>query len=168
MDYSRLMNNIYGEQEKGGGWHQSSFVKQTFYYLIIASFQIGYNESDFFDKILSFTFSLTIATVCSLSENMNLIDMNGHSHDMHSGFAIKVLVLGWISFLLALVTNCVYYMIHPMAPQVNPKHKLETHIFGNLIPINDDKRDKDVESQDLRGENMHGSEDQDGQNLLLK
>ena len=59
--------------------------------------------------------------------------MNGYSHDMSKEFVIKVIILGWVSFVMAIFINCVYYILHPMAPQVNPKNKLETYLFGKRI-----------------------------------
>ena len=60
--------------------------------------------------------------------------MNGSPHTMTSGFVIWVLVIGWVSFLLAIVTNCIYYAVHPMAPEMSPKGKLKTHLFGKIVP----------------------------------
>ena len=66
---------------------------------------------------------------------MVLIDMNGVEHELKSGFVIKVLKLGWFSFFLAILFNIIYYIVHPMAPQVSPKDKLKTHILGYLWDI---------------------------------
>lgn len=70
-----------------------------------------------------------------MSEDMVLIDMNGVEHSLKSRFVIKVLKLGWFSFLLAIVINIAYYIVHPMAPLVSPKEKLKTHILGYLWDI---------------------------------
>ena len=72
---------------------------------------------------------------------MVLVDMNGNKHQMTAGFVSGVLFAGWFSFLLGIIVNIIYYIIHPMAPQVNPKDKLNTFILGHLIP-----KSKDVEN----------------------
>ena len=88
----------------------------------------------------NFLFRLTIFTVLSLSDDMSLIDMNGYSHDLSSEFVIKVLILGWVSFFLAIMVNCVYYILHPMAPQVHPRNKLKTYLFGKLVAKGDEEK----------------------------
>ena len=66
--------------------------------------------------------------------NMFIVDMNGYRHPMSLGFINKVLFIGWIFLILAMVTNCIYYILHPMAPQVSPRKKLKTYLLGKLIP----------------------------------
>ena len=67
---------------------------------------------------------------CSLNEVMKLKDLNGYEINLTKEFDFKVLTVGWSFFLLAIVTNIIYYIVHPMAPQPNPKDKLKTYIFG--------------------------------------
>ena len=99
---------------------------------------------------------MTIATIGSLSDEMPLIDMNGYSHEMSSGFVDKVLILGWVFFLLATLSNILYYVVHPMAPQVNPKNKLKTYLVGHLVP-----KENDIEIQALIvGENSASREEE--------
>ena len=77
--------------------------------------------------------SLTIATTICVSDEMVLIDMDGYDdHKMTTGFVATVVILGWLSFVLAIGFNIIYYIVHPMAPQVSPKDKLKTYICGNL------------------------------------
>ena len=82
---------------------------------------------------------LTIATACSMTDEMILVDMNGAEHKMSTIFVVIVLIIGWVSFLLAILTNCIYYVVHPMALKVNPKDKLKTYIFGQLWDIRECK-----------------------------
>ena len=65
---------------------------------------------------------------------MVLIDMNGIPHELNPDFVVKVLIVGWISFILGILANCIYYIIHPMATQISPMDKLQTYIYGSLIP----------------------------------
>ena len=102
-------------------------------------------------------------TICSISDNMVLIDVNGYSHNMSPEFVIKVLVIGWIFFIMAILVNCVYYVIHPMAPQVHPKNKLKTYLLGKLVS-RDKSKDEDAERQALTGDNLNDKSSADIQN----
>ena len=75
---------------------------------------------------------MTATTALSVTGDMVLVDMNGYKHPMTAGFVVKVLFLGWGSFLLAIITNCIYYIVHPMALKISPKDKLETFICGQI------------------------------------
>ena len=78
-------------------------------------------------------YRLTLSTGLSFTDGMVLVDMNGRDTPLKVGFVIKVLIFGWVSFLFAILSNIIYYIVHPMAPQVSPEDKMKTYIFGHLV-----------------------------------
>ena len=78
-----------------------------------------------------------------MRDEMFLIDMNGYKHPMTARFVSWVILSGWLFFIMAIIFNCIYYTLHPMALKVSPKDKLRTHLFGNLLP-------KEAEEQNIQ------------------
>ena len=66
-----------------------------------------------------------------MTDEMFLVDMNGHHHPMTSRFVTLVLISGWVFFIQAILVNCFYYVLHPMGLKVSPMAKLKTQIFGH-------------------------------------
>ena len=85
--------------------------------------------NDFVDEFYEIKdFRLTFATASSTSEETVLVDMNGNKETMTGEFVAKVLIVGWVSWALAIAFNIIYYLVHPMAP----KKKMKTYILGYL------------------------------------
>ena len=53
---------------------------------------------------------------------------------MTSWFMAEILIIGWVSYFLAILANCAYYAIHPSAPKLSPTEKLKTHLLGHIYP----------------------------------
>ena len=75
---------------------------------------------------------LTTGCVLCDYEDVFLVDMNGYKHQMSLGFVYNVIILAWVSLLLALLFNCIYYSAHPMALKISPMKKLRTYICGEV------------------------------------
>ena len=90
---------------------------------------------------------MTIHTAVSMTDNMILVDMNGYKHPKTSEFVIRVLCSGWALIVFAILFNCLYYVLHPMAPELPWKKKQKICLFGQVIP-----REYDVENRALMSE----------------
>ena len=56
-----------------------------------------------------------------MSNNMELIDINGNPHTM-TKFQVRMMILiGWLTFLLAALMNILFYKVHPSFVDFNPK-----------------------------------------------
>ena len=57
----------------------------------------------------------------SLTDSMRLIDVNGNPHPM-TKLQVRVMILiGWLTFLFAALTNILFYKVHPSYVDFNPK-----------------------------------------------
>ena len=55
----------------------------------------------------------TISTLMNVPDTMQMIDINGRTISLSSNGVTCVLVIGWLSYLLSLILNIIYYYIHP-------------------------------------------------------
>ena len=67
---------------------------------------------------------------------MKLIDVNGNPHPM-TKFQVRIMILiGWLTFLLAALMNILFYKVHPSFVDFTPKRFKERcflHLFGRKI-----------------------------------
>ena len=72
----------------------------------------------------------------SLSDSMKLIDVNGNPHPM-TKFQVRVMIMiGWLTFLLATLMNILFYKVHPSFVDFKPKRFKEKgfiYLFGRKI-----------------------------------
>ena len=86
-------------------------------------------------KVISF-FSLTVSIEASLSDNMRLIDVNGNPNPMTKFQVRMMIMIGWLSFLLAWLMNILFYKVHPSFVDFSPKRlkkKCFIYIFGRKL-----------------------------------
>ena len=98
--------------------HKSKFVKQLYYYTIVASLQMR-SVSTYIGKkykLIDLIFSLTVVTLVmtgAARETITMIDTAGYSHDLTSSTIFATLGIGWAAFGLSLIFNILYYALHP-------------------------------------------------------
>jgi len=97
------LNFILGKKTKDEHLHESSFLKQTLYYLLFFCFKVGF----------------TVSTLLNVSDKMVLVDVNGRKIELIHQDVFWILGTGWIASFLALVLNFVYYNLHPSAVDFN-------------------------------------------------
>ena len=70
---------------------------------------------------MSLLFSLTVITVTQVNElageTITMIDTAGYHHPITSNTVFTTLWVGWAAFVLSLIFNILYYVLHPS--QVN-------------------------------------------------
>ena len=74
----------------------------------------------------------------SLSDSMKLIDVNGNPHQMTKFHVRMMIMIGWLTFLLAALMNILFYKVHPSFVDFNfkPKRFKERcfiYLFGRKI-----------------------------------
>ena len=79
---------------------------------------------------------LTVSIEASLSDSMSLIDVNGNPHPM-TKFQVRIMIMiGWLTFLLAALMNILFYKVHPSFVDFKPKRFKERcfiYLFGKKI-----------------------------------
>ena len=117
--YKLILEKLHdSKDEQQETWHQTTFIKQLAYYMII-----------FFLLLL-----LSISTFYNIPDGMVLIDLNGFPQKMTTLNVLCIVAAGWLSFLVSISLNVLYYKLHPMAVEMNLSDKLKTHLFGEPIP----------------------------------
>ena len=67
---------------------------------------------------------------------MRLIDVNGNHHPMTKFQVRMMIMIGWLSFLLAAMMNVMFYKVHPSFVDFNPKRLQEKcfiYFFGRKM-----------------------------------
>merc|ERR1711988_1759069 len=111
-----LQNMMDPERKKRP--HQSKFVKQFCYYIIVFFLQI----------------SLTAVTLVKTGAGVTMFNTEGRTYNFTSSQVFITLGVGWAAFGLALIFNLIYYVLHPS--QVNVKdiqEKLVVAVVGYEI-----------------------------------
>ena len=98
----------------------------------------------------------------SMSDTMVLLDMNGHPHKMSYEFVRNILIFGWVFYVMAILTNCIYYVVHPMAPQPFSKDKMKTFLIGHLWECACCKSNKTEDFKSTVGKTEDGEEERKG------
>merc|ERR1719300_23351 len=115
-----LQNMMDPEREKRS--HQSKFVKQFCYYTIVLTLQI----------------SLTAVTLAMtpVGENITLVNTVGGTYTFTPSHVFITLGVGWAAFVLALIFNLLYYILHPSQVNIKSfKEKRVITVFGYEIHL---------------------------------
>jgi len=137
VDIDRFLN--FGKSRSRN--HQSSFVKQLCYYIIVFIIQI----------------SLTLVTLLNTPlEGITMVDKYGRTYIFTTSIVAITLAIGWAAFVLAMILNLLYYVLHPS--QVNVKsfqEKRVVNLFGYEIRLSCSGRKKgneEVEEKDEKAD----------------
>ena len=79
------------------------------------------------------------------SSSMKLVDVNGMEHQLSDYNVTMMLVVGWMSFILAYVFNIFYYKVHPSGVDFNIsrfRNKLHFYVCGYRVDFNTKKKDR--------------------------
>ena len=93
-----LQNMMDPKREKRS--HQSKFVKQFCYYTIIFILQISLTL-------------YSVVTVATTKEDIVMMDTVGRTYIFTPSQVFITLGVGWAAFVLALILNILYYVLHP-------------------------------------------------------
>ena len=80
--------------------HQSKFIKQFCYYTIVFILQT------------SLTF-YSVVTVATTRKDIIMFNTDGRTYNFTPSQVYITLGVGWAAFILALIFNLVYYVLHP-------------------------------------------------------
>ena len=62
---------------------------------------------------------LTVATSFSIKEEMILLDMNGNIKFISPATVHVMLAVGWGAFIVSWIVNIIYYLLHPLAIDID-------------------------------------------------
>ena len=64
-------------------------------------------------------FRLSVWTIASLNEELNLILVDGGVHTLKKSSIDNMIGAGWVLYITSLLLNYVYYIMHPSATDVS-------------------------------------------------
>lgn len=114
---------IYGKKkestnEKQNVGHESTFMKQTLYFLITLVLNV----------------ILTVETLASVTpDGMTLVDLNGIPRELTQTQVSNMVIIGWVTFFSSWMANILYYKVHPSSVDFSLNRfseKLFIHFFG--------------------------------------
>ena len=95
--------------------HESSFLKQLSYNLLIFTTNLGYWSFTLDNQILHLdnVFSLTLWTVMAIGDQaeVDLIDVYGYPHKIQSTNIYNIILTGWGFFAIGSFLNVLYYKV---------------------------------------------------------
>ena len=122
-------------------------------------------DSSFFQNLSNFMydFRLLVSTALNLSDNMEIIDVNGRHHPLTQYQVLMMLVIGWVSFILSWLSNIIYYKFHPSGVDFNvgrSRSRLFIYFLGRKVGYKEENEGEDentVEDTKLEDEQKtHG------------
>ena len=110
--FGKKKNGSSDEKENVG--HESTFMKQTLYFLITLVLNVMWVDTD--DNIsycsIFAVFRLTVLTLASVTpEGMILVDRNGIHRELTETQVTNMVIIGWVAFFLSWIMNILYYKV---------------------------------------------------------
>ena len=62
--------------------------------------------------------------------DIKLTDLQGIKHDLPWQNVVYILTSGWISFIISILFNLLYYKLHPMEVEISLNNKMKTSVLG--------------------------------------
>jgi len=118
-DYSTLL----GQKKKDeNDLHQSSLIRQVLYNLLCTAFHLV----------------MTVWTVLTLQKKGSPIfikDSYGDSQEISHWTFYAVLIISWVSHIMASVLTIFYYLSHPSRVTINPREKCHIWCLGRKYDV---------------------------------
>ena len=88
-------------------------------YCVLATIQGKFRKGIAKNWSLIIVVRLTVATSFSIKEEMILLDMNGNIKFISPATVHVMLAVGWGTFIVSWIVNIIYYLLHPLAIDID-------------------------------------------------
>ena len=95
---------------------------------------------------------MSVSTSLNLSDNMEIIDVNGRPHSLTQYQVHMILVIGWVSFVLSWLSNIIYYKLHPSGVDFNvgrSRSRLFIYFLGKKVNFPGYKEEKESGDENM-------------------